>query len=352
MNDDKYRAEPRGIPTAYHRAKRPGMYPSVPVESGDTTSYREQVAEALNDATGFGSETWPEVSDVDNEYVLADAVLAVRDAEMERLREQLKQTGFERSYWRDLIAERRLDVLRGLAKRLTLMRRNYVEASAAAERAQNQFLDTYNSASSNVDRVRELETALRERTDQRNEGAAERAQMLADFQANDESNLADNQALADENERLRAELRQAFDEYAEETVELRAELADLRERAAILPLNWRTTIRSLPSNYPPSHWGADEERWAYKEALRDVTELITSFASWRPTSEPAEPAKATEDRDELITAAAMSIRSTPEFLSAATFGIPDIGTGLRYSENWVRLAFAYFDNAPEENPDV
>lgn len=157
---------------------------------------------------------------------------------------------------------------------------------------------------------------------------AERAQMLADFQANDESNLVDAQAVADENERLRADnmrwmdqneriaeerdearrvvaqvnnnhgdfaeaLGLSRDAHGDEIIATARQLAGLRERAAILTKRvryaydgetwdgWLVTLTAAKTGTRATVRRDNGEDWVVM--ARNITEI--------PTPEPAEPAK-------------------------------------------------------------
>lgn len=87
--------------------------PSVPVESGDTTSYREKVAVELWRQDYGPGVPFPADGRRRSLYLAkADAVLAVQDAEMERLRHGFQDAWAERNAARDEVAEVRATLTR------------------------------------------------------------------------------------------------------------------------------------------------------------------------------------------------------------------------------------------------
>lgn len=80
----------------------------------DPSPYGERLAQAILAWFHDGATTeWP--GEIDAYRSLAGALLVVRD-------EELEQTRFERSYWRDLVAANLSDLLRGMARRVDAWR--------------------------------------------------------------------------------------------------------------------------------------------------------------------------------------------------------------------------------------
>lgn len=225
MADDKYRAEPDMVPTEYARTKRPEMYPSVPVESSDgdqacCANTLREAADEVREVSFEGAGILVERARDLEKTRVADRAVPVESGDTTKRPEdftldELTMTDEERaqvvhrSEYGEQMAQAMLawfhdgsttewsgeiDAYRSLANHLIAAVRDAEMERLRAEvsfwRASRWRLHTaWLSAQRRGTRLR-----------------TERAQMLADFQANDESTLADNQALADENERLRTEL--------------------------------------------------------------------------------------------------------------------------------------------------